>query len=365
MPIERKNLRELNQQIQNELPLETAKQPLRLNFFLPFGSALAGVAHGIYGYQEWMTKQLFPNSCDEETLLSYHAPLYLKNGQKEPTAATGPVLFTGNKNTLIAKGSLLNREDGIRFALVEDTVIQESGSCNAKVICLTPGIIGNTKENSKLQLETTLLGVNSQVLVQIPGLTGGDDLESISQLRHRVMRSRIAGADIGRDIDWEDWAMEVAGVTRAWAVPKAMGLGTTLVYFVRDEQTPIFPNEAEVHTVLTHLEATGQPNGEVFVVSPILKKQDFKIKLIPDSAATRENVKEALRVFLNGKASPVKKNKYGRTLMPPEGIVIYWSQLVEIIAGAVGEEAHILQEPTGDIVCDVGEYIQLGDIEWK
>ncbi len=365
MPIERKTLSELNTQIQSELPLQTAKQPLRINFFLPFGSALAGTVHGIYGYQDWLWRQIFPISCDEDTLINYHAPLYLRGGQKEPAAATGPVTISGNPGATVEQGALLNRSDGVQFALVDGVIIGDTGAQNTKVICTTPGITGNTPANTDLQLATSYANINNQVTVPVPGLTGGAELETVTQLRNRVIRSRIKGSDVGRDIDWEEWAKEVPGVSRAWAVPKAMGLGSTLVYFVRDEQTPIFPETGEITAVLSHLETTGQPNGEIFVASPIPKPVDFRIVLHPDNPTVREGVTTALQQFLNGKATPVKKNKFGRTEIPAEGLIIQWSKLGEVISGVAGEDSHVLHEPAGDIVCTLGEYVQLGEITWS
>ena len=365
MPIDRLSLAEIDRRNQAELPLVTKSEPLRRNVFTPLSRALSGSVHALFGHQDWIARQIFPQTCDEDTLLNVHVPIWLKNGRKPPTPATGRVQLSGSVGYTVPLGTRLNRSDGMVFVLVDGVIIQSTRNVDAFVIATTLGASSNTEPDAKLRLANPIEGIAGEVIVLSPGLSGGADIESIEALRARVIISRKNGKDVGRGVDYEEWAKEVPGVTRAWAAPKLMGLGSMTVFFVRDNDVDIFPDEAECATVQNHLDTTGTPIGENFAVAPKRKVQDFDIRLMPDSVTARENVRQSLEAMLKRNASPVLINpKTGKTAIPIEGVKIPKSHINEAISIAIDEYDHELVAPTAAIVCEIGELIELGTITW-
>lgn len=365
MSMTRPTLPELTRQAAAELPLAGADDTLRRNLYTPLSAALAGAVHGLYGYQDNIAAELFPETCSEERLLTVHAPFWLPDtGRKEAAPAQGTVLLTGNAGTATDAGTVFNRADGTQFALLAGGVIASNGQQLAPVVCLTAGQAGNTEPGGTLQLANPVAGLNSVATVQTPGLSGGADIEDIEDLRARIVAARRNGGQVGRAVDWEAWAMEVAGVTRAWAAPKLMGAGSMTVYFMRDDDADPYPDATEQATVQRHLESTGTPWGELFAVAPVRKLVPMSIKLVPDTASNRVAVTKALTALFSREASPVVRDREGRTALPLSGVTILRSHLTEAISGATGEDDHTLSVPVADVVCAIGELAELGTITW-
>lgn len=365
MPIERKTLTELDRRIQAELPLAGAGVVLRRNLYTPLARSLAGAVHGLNGYLQWQTLQMFPQTCDDDVLEYLHAPIWLpNNGRKAATVAQGKIRISGTAGRVIPQGTVLNRDDNIGFIVLNGVTLSATGSIEANVACNKPGLIGNTEPGRELILANPIAGVESRVLVSGAGIIGGNDIETITELRARVVVARLSGRTVGRSSDWESWAKEVAGVTRAWAAPKLNGIGTMTVYFVRDNDPDIYPDSIECKKVLDHLETTGTPFGEIYAVAPKKKTLDFNIHLVPDTAEIRSAVTSALRHLINRHASPVKRDERGRTAVPVSGITLPRSHINEAISNAPGEYDHKLLAPAGDINSAVGDLIELGTITW-
>ncbi|WP_024303333.1 baseplate J/gp47 family protein [Pseudogulbenkiania sp. MAI-1] len=364
MPIDRPTLAELSRRAEAELPLETASEPLRRNLYTPLARAIAGAVHGLYGHQEWITRQIHPQDSDDDILENVHAPIWLPGGRKPAAAATGSITVTGTAGYSLDQGVTFNRADGLLYGLTDGIIIDAGGSTTASVVCLTAGVSGNTEPGGKLRLTNPVSGINGEAVVLAPGLSGGSDIEDIEELRGRVVEARSNGGQVGRSTDWELWAKEVPGVTRAWSAPKLLGLGSMVVYFVRDGDADIFPDASEQATVQQHLEATGTPMGDLFAVAPVRKDIDFTIQLSPDTPAMREAVSKVLAGVLTKEASPVKRNATGQTELPVSGVTIPRTHFTEAISGTAGEWDHEMPLPAGDVVCTVGELAMLGTITW-
>ncbi|MTD32421.1 baseplate J/gp47 family protein [Paludibacterium denitrificans] len=260
MPIDRPTLAELDRRAQAELPLNGASDGLRRNLYTPLARALSGAIHGLYGHQERIKDQLFPQTCDEDTLLNIHVPIWLSDGRNLATAATGKVQITGTVGYTVDQTASITRTDGMLYSLTTSATIGADGTCMATVACQTPWPrLSNTEPGAKLRFSNPVDGVNGEVVVQTPGLSGGADLEDIEDLRARVVEARTKAEGVGNSTDWELWAKEVSGVTRAWAAPKLMGTGSMTVFFVRDNDASIFPDVNEQATVQAHRKPPVRP----------------------------------------------------------------------------------------------------------
>ena len=364
MAFDLKSLPELNRRAQAELPLSGASPQLRRNLFAPLARALAGSQHGLQHFGVWIYKQLFPATCDDDVLEQVHAPMRLSEGRKAAAAASGYVLLTGNAGATIDAGTVFNRTDGVTYTAPVGGIVATDGTCAVRVVCDVAGLSGNMESGGALTLSNPIAGVDGEVQVIAPGLSGGADMESIDELRQRVKIAWAQPGEIGIDLDYEQWAKEVPGITRAWAVPKSLGPGTISVYIMRDNDPTPYPDASEVAAVAAHLDQTANPFGEIYVFAPVKKVQNYSIRLKPNTPAVQAAVTTALKAFHAEKAAPVAKDAYGRTANPPTGISIPNSQIREAISAAQGEFSHELISPSSDIVCAIGEMSELGGITW-
>ncbi len=148
----------------------------------------AGVAHGFYGYLDWLARQLMPDTAEAEHLDRWSTIWGVI--RKPAAAATGNVTFTGTSGTLIPAGTQLQRSDAELFATDADGTIS-SGTVVVAVTAVTAGQGGNTAQSTKLTLLSPIAGVNSSAAVAAGGLVGGADIEIDEDLRDRLIaRSR-------------------------------------------------------------------------------------------------------------------------------------------------------------------------------
>lgn len=365
----RPTLPELARRAEAELQVSTgineADAALRRNLFTPIARAVAGLAHGLHGQQEWIAKQFSPITCDMDTLYAVFVPIFLPDGAKAAEAASGPLRIFGTSGSGIDQGRLWTRADGLEYTNPTGAVMPSAGYLDITVVCTTPGEAGSTEPGGALQLVNPVVGINGAGAVQEPGITGGADAEDDDSVRARVIAVRQAGGEVGRSIDWENWAKEVPGVTRAWCAPKLAGRGTVTVFFVRDDDDSIFPDTPECATVQTHLESTGTPWGEIYAVAPINKPIDFTIRISPNTPAVRAAALSALQNVIDLEAGPVARDANNATALPLAGVTIPLSHLSAALSAAVGEYDHALILPAGDVVCAIGELATMGAATWQ
>jgi uncharacterized phage protein gp47/JayE len=309
---------------------------------------LGAASYGRYGHQQYIADQILPDTADEETLLRM-ARARLKRDRLEAVAATGPAAFTGAVSALLDAGTLLQRDDQVLFR-VRATVKLTATSGVAEIEALDAGELGNTPAGTQLRLVSPVLGINEVFTVGADGLAGGTEQESIETLRGRVIRSYRVIAHGGSKSDYETWALEVAGVTRAWVVRHWLGPGTVAVFFVRDGDIDIIPNAEALATVAAYIEQERPVTAEVYVLAPVEKPVQYQLSVTPDSSAVRRAVEAAL-VALHSRESEL-------------GGELLATHITEAISGATGERDHRVAGPIGDVQAAPNELLTYGGVLW-
>lgn len=310
---------------------------------------LGAASYGRYGHQQYIADQILPDTADDETLLRM-ARARLKRDRLEAVAANGPAAFTGAVSALLDAGTLLQRDDQVLFR-VRTTVKLTATSGVAEIEALDTGELGNTPAGTQLRLVSPVLGVNEVFTVEAAGLAGGTEQESIETLRGRVIRSYRVIAHGGSKSDYETWALEVAGVTRAWAVRRWVGPGTVAVFFVRDGDIDIIPNAEALATVAAYIEQERPVTAEVYVLAPVEKPVQYQLTVTPDSSAVRRAVEAALVDLHN------RESELGGGLLA--------THIAEAISGAVGERDHKVLAPIGDVVAATNQLLTYGGVLWS
>ena len=301
-----------------------------------------------YGHQRYIADQILPDTADDETLLRM-AQARLKRGRLRAVAAAGTATFTGAASALLDAGVLLQRDDQVLFR-VRATVKLASGAGVVQIEALETGELGNTPAGTQLRLVSPVLGVNDVFTVAAPGLAGGTELESIESLRARVIRSYRVVAHGGSRSDYETWALEVAGVTRAWVVRRLFGPGTVGVFFVRDGDIDIIPNAEAIAAVAAYIEKERPVTAEVYVLPPAEKPVQYRLSITPDSSAVRRAVETALVELHN------RESELGGELLA--------THIAEAISGATGERDHKVLAPIGNVPAATNELLTYGGVLW-
>lgn len=309
------------------------------------------VAFELYGFIAQIALQILPPSAAAE-FLERHGTFWLDEGRKEASKATGPVVVTGSAGVVIPAGAILKRPDNTAYQFVEDVTIGGGGTGTGTVIALNAGLAGNTPAAITLNLTAPIIGVSSTV-VGTAGLTGGADVESDYDLLGRIT-DRVQNPPHGGALhDYEAWAKEVAGVTRAWAKQGSDGVMTVDVTFVMDNKPDtIVPSLVEIGSVFDHIESVRPVGSRPNVFAPTLQTVNFSIALNPNTVAVQQAIQAELEDFFNREGTA-------------KGQTLYLSRLSEAVSVGAGEHHHQLITPAANVVVPFGSLPVLGTIAWS
>ncbi|WP_345815251.1 baseplate J/gp47 family protein [Paraburkholderia sp. PREW-6R] len=154
---------------------------------------------------------------------------------KMPQAATGPLVVSGIPGTDVPAETIFARADGTQYVTQTDLALDANGDGVATVACSVAGSDGNALANDPMTLVSSVPGLNSDAVVGGGGIGAGTDIEEDDDLRARMLARMARRNRYGTLQDYEDWALEVPGVTRAWA----SSVGNVInVYFAMDAAYP-------------------------------------------------------------------------------------------------------------------------------
>lgn len=307
----------------------------------------AATVYGLYGYLDWISKQITVETCEAE-LLDRRASVWGVY-RKPADYARGTVQFSGTNGVVVPAGTPLTRGDGALFFTTEDSTIA-AGVVNVAVIADEAGAAGNSAAGSSLTFQQPLGNVSPTGTVLAPGLSGGIDIEADEALRPRLL-ARIQAPPMGGSAsDYVAWALQVPGVTRAWVYPLEDGVGTVRVRFVRDNDASFIPDVAEVAAVQAYIDQVRPVCANVTVSAPIAVALNLTIQLTPDTSQVRAAVTAELADLFVRESYP--------------GATILVSHLREAISVAAGETNHVLVSPTADVAYSASQIAKLGTITW-
>lgn len=75
----------------------------------------AGTEHGLYGYLDWLARQLMPDTAEEEHLERWASIWGVS--RKAAGHASGDVSITGTPGTVLPEGTICLRSDAVRYAV--------------------------------------------------------------------------------------------------------------------------------------------------------------------------------------------------------------------------------------------------------
>lgn len=307
--------------------------------------AYGGAVHLLYGRLDTIAKEAMPDTAIDS--LPRWAAIW-NVPQKSADFAHRTVNFTGTINgKKVIAGSILNRSDGVQYSLDADVTIV-AGVASGNVTAVNTGAIGNADVGVQLSLVNPVDGVSSTVTVAAGG-ADGVDIEDIEVWRARLI-ARIQKPPYGGNAsDYERWALEVAGVTRAWVYPLYLGPGTVGIAFVRDNDASFIPDAGEVAAVQAYIDARRPVTATPTVFAPLAVVQNFSISGTFD-AATKAAITAQLADFFKRESIP--------------GGTLYLSRINEAIGLAQGETDHVLTIPAANVVRTAGQITTMGVITW-
>ena len=309
--------------------------------------ALAGAAHGLYGYIEWLSRQLIYDTSDGAWLERWASIWGIT--RNAATFATGSITFTGANGALIPSGSVLAAYDGVLYATTADATIA-SGTAVASIVAVVAGLRGTRLSGQTFTLQSPVSGVTASATAG--AMTGGVNIETDDSLRSRLLTRIRKPPQGGCSYDYLAWALAVPGVTRAWVYSLELGPGTVTVRFMMDgSYIDGIPLSGDVATVAAAIAPLRPVTAAVTVVAPVAVPLNFTITgLSPSTAAVQSAVTQELTDLIAREAIP------GGTLL--------LSHIREAISIAAGEVDNVLTSPSANVTNATGAITTMGTITW-
>lgn len=185
-------------------------------------AVFAGMAHMIYGYISYLMNQMLPDTAEAEWLERW--ALLFGYPRKAATYAEGVVRFAGVEGAIIPSGTFLQDSNLVQFYTTTEAIVVTGFASNVGVAAVLAGSNGNTSDTT-LTLLSPIANINSVATITTT-FSGGGQQETIEELRARLLLKLRTPVTGGRASDYITWALEIAGISKAWCFPTYLGPGT-------------------------------------------------------------------------------------------------------------------------------------------
>ncbi len=332
--------RDIINRVESDFRVEAGINPLRRSTEYGLLRGVAGQSKGHYGLLIKLARLGFPDTAAMEAPdLFWRWANVLGIDPKPAEPWIGVYRITGVDTTPIPDETEVVRSDGTRYQVVGDFVVGEVTTGYVDVVLTAQdgyeGTAGNNTDGSPLALASPIVDVDSEGTVQSTTEDGSDEETAEEGLVRLLLKYRNPnrGGGVG---DYEFWALEVGGVTRAWE--DSPGPQEVTVAFVRDNDGPgadIIPDAGEREEVRAYVQSKAPLTVNVTVVELAANPIVVEITdLEPDTPQVRAAIEEELLDFFAREAEP--------------GGLIRISRLREAISAATGETDHTLVSPAAD-----------------
>lgn len=308
---------------------------------------VAAVVEGAYQHQQWVLRQLFPQTAEKE-FLDYHAEK-ADLTRKQAVAATGSIQITGTEGAELSIGSAIVR-NGYTWLTTSLATIDNTESATVNAVATTAGNAGNLTENTPVTLASAPSGIQSQALALI--MSGGAEEEGDNDLRARILFTLQNPEGNGTKADYIRWASAVSGVSSIYVYSRRRGLGT--VDLCIGTATGL-PSPTLITEVQTAINAQQSEPADCMVYAPSFKLVNLGI-LVELSGINLATITPLIHSVLMD---------YFATLNPADKVIL--KQIESLIMGLDGVVDVRVNSPMTNVIPIVSifdtEWCRLGDIE--
>jgi uncharacterized phage protein gp47/JayE len=338
MPFARPTLTELVARVRTDFLALSDSVLNRRSFEGVLARVLAGLTHGLHGHLSWIADQILPDRSEDEGVLRWARIFGMDFRPAE--RATGIVWFDSPTNVALPLGTIMKRDDGVEYEVIDAAAL--GGTSIVGVQAVEAGSVANgavdMSNSITLTLSSPVAGVADDGDVQSPGITGGTDVETVDELRERVLQ-RFASPQVGGGPgNYVTWALEVPGIAGAWeqAVPGSGLVNVLIVEGIAGDDELLIPTADKIQEVQDHIVARAPVITTVSVQAPTFQAVDITLtELDPNDLDVQLAVEAELRALFYREAEP--------------GGVMRRSHINEAISNAEGETDHTVSVPAGDV----------------
>jgi uncharacterized phage protein gp47/JayE len=259
-------------------------------------TALAGAQKLLYILAQWLYKQIFTLTMDEDALTARGAEFGLVQGVA--TIWKGTATATGVDGTIIAAGKLCTI-DSLPYEV--DTAVEiTGGSVSVTLLSIGTGDTQNRNNGDELSWSTPQTGLDS-VCTVASTTQEAQDAETKASFRSEILARQRNKPQGGAIPDFNQWAKEVSGIGESFTFRPAPGYVN--VYPLTDEDDPAdrIPSTALLTQVQDYInDESRHPFGRVTTAIAFTELNfdiDFS-NLMPNTAAVRTAIETAVEAYI-------------------------------------------------------------------
>ncbi len=341
--IPRPSLPQIIDRIQSDIEyhLEDANARAEESLLNCLAQANAGVFHGLYGYADYLAKQLHPLTADINWLERWATSLEAE--RLAATKATGTLLVAGSGT--VQAGTQLQHINSKQRYKVSQTITDDP-TLLCEIIALEAGKEGNIKSGEVLDFISAIEGIATTGTIQ--SLGGGADQESIEVWRNRVAKKFAERSKIGDDDDYAQWAKDShPAITDAWVYQREYGLGSIVIRCIAGNSLNIIPDNQTLETAQANLDKKRNSGATVFLLAATPKIINITLSDITDMGI-QDGIEKELKLLF--------QHKQQQSALMRESEIDAAIQRYSI--------DYTLISPVGDQQCNDQEVFSLGEIVW-
>lgn len=305
----------------------------------------AQAMHMAYGMIDYHVKQLFPQTATGEFLDNLLTWRPLARLAAKP--ANGTATISGRASSVVPKGSVISADNGQRYKTTAK--IRMSGANQIiRIAALKSGKAANAT-GEKGKFEAQINGVSPDVLVSA---TGGTDAETDDEYRSRALAIiQKRSSSYGKKGDYAAWAIAAdREIVKAWEVPNIENGGALGIVVAGSDLATV--SDGALQNAKTAIEQNKLAGVDTTMIRAKVKTLDFRLKIVPDSAALRVATKNALETQI------VQNQK-------PAAQIALSNLKAALESGVTGLSSLAILSPVADIKSTQREILKLGAVSWS
>lgn len=248
-----------------------------------FLRVVAMAVNDVHARVDGALDDLLPDRASEPYLARW---AYLKQVERKPAtvarkAAALRVYGTAGVGAVAINDTLTHRASGLQFRITENEAIAAGTYIDVDLEAVEPGTAGRLSAGEKLYFDTIPAGIEEEAELILDLDDDGDDKETITAWRDRVV-SRFRDPPLGgANADYVKWATEVTGIASAYVYPNRQGLGSVDVAGLKAGRgSARIPSAGDVTDLQDHLDEEKPVGATVraLTIAETLTDVDVRIK---------------------------------------------------------------------------------------
>lgn len=256
--------------------------------------------------------------------------------RKAAVKATGQAKFTGAANTVVPLGTRVGTAadaatgtSSVEFVTTAAVTLDATGVGWAAIEAVEAGTLGNVAVGAISVLVTPVSGVSG--VTNEAATAGGLDTEDDTSLLARFLQRVQSPGSSGNKADYQNWAMEVAGVGGVSVVPVRDGAGTVAVSIINTNKEPA--DQTLVDSVQNYI----APPHVVTVEAETMTLGGYGASI--DATQTDDTV-DSVKMVYNASGAGTITHALTSTVLPQPGI---WQARARVKVDNVAGATDLLQ----------------------